>query len=95
MPGIVERISAKHLSTNVSNNPRMELLDHPGTGILRRDWIGGIEPLGSRFGKAILRIISRMSEYKYQFNARRLELFQPFLYQSTSDALILAIRVYR
>ncbi len=72
---VIERISAYHLSTNMSDNPRMEFLDHPGTRIFRRDWIRCVESFYPSGGKPILRVIARMAEDKYQFNTRRIQLF--------------------
>jgi hypothetical protein len=71
---IVERIGAYYASTNMANEPRMQFLDHPGTRIFRRDWIRRIESRYPGGGKAILRVIPRMAEYKYQFNTRCLKM---------------------
>ena len=92
---IVERISAYYLPSNMSNDPRLEFLDHPGTCILSRNWIWCLELRYPSWGKSILRVIPGMANNKNQLNVPCLQLFEPFFDKLSSNALTLIFWVYR
>jgi hypothetical protein len=77
MFGIIEGVSAFHLPQNTPNHPRLQFLNHPGVSMLRRNRIGGLEPLCSGRDKAILGVIARMAEDKNQADAPAFNWLSP------------------